>query len=141
MAGEAKGGLGEWEQKYREGTIERSVTLRVDTVLWSAPDAPQPVPAVIEEPAYGWVLRQGRETRFVLEATSRLELGHRYLVAQEWLDDPCSDDSRIRLWAGLGWGGVIPFDTDVLGVGEYEGRTIALQEAKTALANRGIPAR
>ena len=138
VAAEAKGSRGEWEQKYGEGMVGRSVTLRVDKVIWSAPDASQPVPAVMEEPAHGWVLRKGRESRFVLEGTSRLERGHRYIVAWEWLDDPCSADSRIGLWAGLGSGGVIPFDTDVLGVGEYEGGIVALQEARTALSGSGI---
>ena len=113
--------------------IGRTVRLRVDRVLWSAPDAPRPAPATLEMPVAGWIFNNndGQGTRtFALRHSSRIETGHTYVKAIEWIDGPCSDDPNRGKWDGLGSGDVIPFDGGVLGAGEFEGRVQTLDEAE-----------
>jgi hypothetical protein len=111
--------------------IGRTVKLRVDNVLWSAPDAPMAAPPALALPAAGWVSGAGDATvKVALRGSSRLELGHTYVKAVEWADDVCSDDPARGTWEGLGSGDTIPFDAGVLGAGEFEGRVLTLDEAK-----------
>src|SRR5262245_19459449 len=84
------------ELERGEGMINRTVKLRVDQVLWSAPDAAQPAPKSLEIPVAGVVFNNNSEkgsfeAKFALEGSSRLEPGHTYIKAFEWMDDPCSD--------------------------------------------------
>lgn len=119
-----------------EGMISRTVKLRIDKVLWSAPDAPQPPPATLDMSAAGWVFNdaEGRTggVKFVLRHSSRLEKGHTYVKAVEWIDDPCSADPERGSWDGLGSGDTIPFDKGVLGVGEFEGKVQTVEKAKAS---------
>jgi hypothetical protein len=125
-----------------EGMIGRTVKLRVDKVLWSAPDAPQPAPAKLDLSAAGWVFNdeEGRAdgVKFVLRHSSRLDKGHTYVKAVEWIDDPCSDDPKRGSWAGLGSGDTIPYDKGVLGAGEHEGRMQTLEQAKAEFQAHGV---
>ncbi|NRQ36569.1 hypothetical protein HII36_32755 [Nonomuraea sp. NN258] len=139
VVGESKRSPSRTEVERREGMIGRTVSLRVDKVLWSAPDTPQPAPATLLESVPGWVFNDndGRGTRkFAIKNSSRVEVGHTYVKALEWEDDVCSDDPAKGRWEGLGSGGVIPFDGGVLGVGEFEGRPRTLAEARASL--RGV---
>lgn len=127
-----------------EGLIGRSVTLRVDEVLWSAPDSPQPAPATtLTLPAAGWVFNNNNGTgtvKFVLRNSSRLDDGHTYVKAIEWMDDPCSDEPDQGKWVGLGSGDSVPFDEGILGSGEFEGRVLTLNDATaTWQANEFVP--
>jgi hypothetical protein len=121
------------EKQRGEGMIGRTVSLRVDKVLWSAPDAPQPAPTGVSLSAAGWVFNSESGTeksaKFGLHESSRLETGHTYVKALEWIDDPCSDDAKKGSWEGLGSGDTIPFDKGVLGVGEFEGQLLTLAQA------------
>lgn len=115
-----------------EGLIGRSATLRVSEVLWSAPDARQPAPATLDLSVGGWVFNDNNDTgtvRFALSNSSRLEVGHTYVKALQWLDDPCFDDPDQGRWVGLGPGDSVPFDNGILGAGEFEGRVQTLDEA------------
>lgn len=132
---EVKPELSQEEIQLRGGMIDRTVHLRVDRLLWSAPDSPQPAPSEVTAPAAGFLSNEGIEQKFAIEDSSRLEVGHAYVLALEWLDDPCFEDPKLGQWAGLGSGGTIPFDAGVLGVGEFEGRTIAQDEAVAVLGD------
>lgn len=122
------------ELERGEGMIGRVTTLRVDTVLWSAPDAPQPAPApTLTWSSAGWIFNNNNglgTVKFGMKDSSRIEIGHTYVLAIEWIDDPCSRDPAKGEWDGLGSGGTIPFDGGILGVGEFEGRVRTLDEAK-----------
>lgn len=79
----------------------------------------------------------GRGTlRFALEDSARIERGHTYVKAIEWIDDPCSQDPAIGSWAGLGSGDSIPFDGGKLGAGEFEGKTQTVEQAKARGAQK-----
>lgn len=122
------------ELERGEGMLGRTVTLRVDNVLWSAPDAPQSAPTTtLNDAAAGWVFNDNNgegTVDFALRHFSRLEVGHTYIRAIEWADDPCSSDPRQGQWMGLGSGDTIPFDGGVLGVGEFEGQVQTLEQAR-----------
>jgi hypothetical protein len=127
-----------------EGMIGRTVKLRVDKVLWSAPDAPQSAPAKLDLSAAGWVFNDGEGqadgVKFSLRHSSRLEKGHTYVKAVEWIDDPCSDDAKQGSWEGLGSGDTIPYDKGLLGAGEFEGRLQTLDQAKAEFQSLGVTA-
>lgn len=130
---EIRDGPSQEEIDRGEGLIGRVVQLRVDKALWSAPDVPQPAPTVLNLQAAGWAFNTNERrgtAKFALEESSRLELGHTYVKAIEWVDDPCYDDPKRGSWEALGSGDTIPFDGGVLGAGEFEGRVQTLAEAK-----------
>lgn len=122
------------ETERGEGLIGRTVRLRVDRVLWSALDAPQPPPSALELSAAGWIFNDNESRtgtrKLALRNASRLENGHTYVKAVGWIDDPCSDDPRRGTWQGLGSGDVIPFDGGVLGAGEFQGRVYTVDDAR-----------
>ncbi|MFE9691924.1 hypothetical protein [Micromonospora sp. NPDC005806] len=126
-----------------EGMIGRTVKLRVDKVLWSAPDAPHAAPTTFNLSAAGWIFNNNDartgEVKFALRDSSRLDKGHTYIKAIEWMDDPCSSDPKKGTWEGLGSGDTIPFDQGVLGAGEFEGKPQTLAEAKTKWQADGAP--
>ncbi len=134
------------EASRGEGMAGGNVKLRVDKVLWSAPDAPQPAPAILDLSAAGWVFNNNStgEAKFALRHASRLEKGHTYVKAVEWIKDPCSDNPKQGSWEALGSGDTIPFDAGVLGAGEFEGRVQTLDESKAKWrvsgATRGVRA-
>lgn len=127
---EVRGSPSKDEIEKGEGLVPRTVQLRVDKVLWSAPDAPQPPPQEVSQQSAGWILRENRETKFALRDFARLEQGHTYVKALEWIDDPCDKDPSKGSWGALGAGDTIPFDTDALGAGEFEGRILSQQQAE-----------
>lgn len=119
-----------------EGLIDRRVTLRVDDVLWSRPDADRPAPATFDWLAAGWMFDgtpadRGRVAR---EGEPRLEPGHSYLLAIEWEEARCSPgDAKIPAqWRGLGSFSAVPFDDGVVGQGEFEGRYRSASKAVAA---------
>jgi hypothetical protein len=77
-----------------EDYVGRLVTLRIDEVLWSAPNAPT-LPAQIEREALGWTNDNGTLVPLESDEAPRVELGEQYLapLAQvEFTDGP-------RWWA------------------------------------------
>lgn len=118
-----------------EGLIGREIDARLDQVVWSAAKAFPKAPATIRLQAVGWVFNNNDglgERRFALEGSPRLEPGHSYVVALDWVDDPCLEDPAEGAWALLGGGGIIPADGGVLGAGEFEGTVFTVDEARKA---------
>jgi hypothetical protein len=116
-----------------EGLIARTVRLRVDKVLWSAADAPQPAPAEVKLAAAGWLFSNRSatvESKIAIRDSARLEVGHTYIKALEWIDDPCSNDPKRGSWEGLGSGDTIPYDAGVPGAGEFEGQTRTVEQSQ-----------
>ncbi|MEV4350411.1 hypothetical protein AB0J83_38640 [Actinoplanes sp. NPDC049596] len=119
-----------------EGMIGRNAQLTVDKVLWSAPDAPQAAPKALKMAVAGWVFdnhgNRAGDVKFAMGGASRLEKGHSYVKAVEWVDDPCSADPNVGTWEGLGSGDTIPYDAGVVGAGEFEGRVQSLDQARAS---------
>jgi hypothetical protein len=110
--------------KLGEYDVGRVVTFKVDDVFWSGSGAPE-LPSSLEMSALGWVVKRspdGKETRTpgALEGTSRMEVGHSYImpIAQ----DPCGPNlaygSGVNAWQPLI---IAPFDSQLFGVGEFQG--------------------
>jgi len=121
------------EVERREGMIGRQVEIRVDEVVWSAAEAFPRSPAMIEFQVVGWVFNDNSgagEHKFALRGASRLEPGHSYVLALDWVDDPCAQDPAKGRWALLGGRGTVPYDGGVLGAGEYEGNVFTVAEAR-----------
>lgn len=128
------------EVERGEGMILRNVQLRVDDVLWSKAGADRPAPTSFNWVAYGWTF-SGPETsqrvKMAGEGEPRLESGHSYLMAIEWQEPRCSpgDEPVPGQWRGLGEDSTVPFDGQVIGEGEMEGKP---QSAAKVLATRDI---
>lgn len=116
-----------------EGVIERTVALQVDDVLWHRNDADAPKPTSFAWPAFGWVWHETPENRTELvdPDQARVEPGHSYLMAIQWVPQHCLPDGRMipGAWRGLGAGSTIPFDKGVVGVGEFGGTQQSLEQA------------
>lgn len=132
---ESRVGPSKHEIERGEGMIGRNADMTVAKVLWSAPDAPQKAPATLKMSVAGWVFDNKQsnagEVKFAMSGSSRLEKGHSYVKAIEWVDDPCSTDPNVGTWEGLGSGDTIPYDAGVVGAGEFEGRVQNLDQART----------
>ncbi|MBK8461421.1 MAG: hypothetical protein IPL43_15620 [Micropruina sp.] len=134
VVGEVRGEMLEEERERQEGMISREVIVRVDRVLWESPDDKEIAPVEIRFQAVGWVFNNNNgvgERPFAMGNAPRLELGHSYVKALDWEDDPCSSDPHDGDWHGLGAWGTIPFDNGILGVGEIEGRVQDLRNYET----------
>jgi hypothetical protein len=123
------------ELRRGEGLIGRTVTLRVDRVLWSSPGAAQPAPKKWEYSASGWTFTGGDpddRTKMGVRGAPRVEVGHRYVMALDWEHARCSpgDGRRPAQWFGLSPDSSLAFDDDVLGQGEQEGRVRTAEEAR-----------
>jgi hypothetical protein len=133
VVGEIRQPASKKEIERGKGLIGRTVKLQVDKMLWSAPDAPQPAPTSLDLSVAGWIFNNNSgvgERKIALRDASRLEVGHTYIKALEWIDDPCFDDAKRGTWEGLGSGDSIPFDAGVLGAGEFEGQAQTLDQLR-----------
>ncbi len=122
-------------RERREGNIDRAVKLAIDEVVWQKQGSRRP-PTTIVYPATGWHLREGVEiddaAELVPDDRPRFEGGHRYVVTFAWQPPRCyvGDGARPARWVGLGSGSSLPFDGDVLGVGEFAGEPRDLKAAE-----------
>lgn len=118
-----------------EGLILREVTLRVNDVVWSRPDASKPAPSSFTWIADGWQFTNGdtdNRTPMVDLDEPRIESGHSYLMAIDWQPAMCTPGDHIPAqWRGLGDDSTIPFDGQVIGNGEMEGRVQTPDEARS----------
>lgn len=117
----------ESEVSRGEGLLGRRITVQVNDVLWDNPRTRAELPRTIELNAFGWTFKgdETRTTRLAGRGTSRLEVGHRYVMGVVLLPAECSaDEVNPATWAPIGGNGVVPFDQKVWGAGEYEGRTV-----------------
>lgn len=108
--------------------IGRSVTLKVDSVLWVNTKLPDynpsvPVPSQLTIGVAGWSKLAGVQHEMAMQDSSRIETGNTYILPL----------SKYR--AGEGWGltsasGVLPYTGGVIGKGEHQGVTgVTLQAA------------
>jgi hypothetical protein len=112
-----------------EGLLGRTVTIAVERTVWSRQGAPA-VPAQITLSAVGSTFSGGvnnNRRRLAYHDASRVETAHRYVFAIRYVPANCDEGQQTPArWAGIGSGGVIPFDTATLGTGEVEGAAKAV---------------
>ncbi len=131
---EVRGKPSSAELRRGEGLIGREINARIDQIVWSTAKAFPKAPAMIRLQAVGWIFSNDGlpERRFALKGSPRLEPGHSYVIALDWVDDPCLEDPAAGKWALLGGGGIVPADGGVLGAGEFEGAVFTVDEARKA---------
>lgn len=95
------------ETERGEGLVGRGVTLRIDDVLWSAPDAPS-LPPTLHMTALGWVLQDGDKRPVVFHEGPRVAVGERYVAPLVRVED----DPEHPEWWPLGIGAQLPLDDD-----------------------------
>ncbi|MEU6717255.1 hypothetical protein ABZ897_37820 [Nonomuraea sp. NPDC046802] len=125
------------EVEREEGLTYRTVHARIDKVLWSKDGARKPPEGAWNFTTYGFAFNDNDgpgKSKFALEGRPRVEVGHTYIAALRWRDDPCSDDLGKGSWGSLGSGAILPFDGEIIGQGEYEG------EVRSAAQNRALMA-
>jgi hypothetical protein len=108
--------------------IPRAVTATVTQVLWSRPRAPR-LGTTVTLRAHGWytTLWGGRKEA-AREGAPRLEPGHTYIVGLTALG---------RGTELIGDDAALPFDSGILGEGEFEGRSVTPNAYRRAV--RGLP--
>lgn len=117
-----------------EGLIGRRLNLQINDVLWDNPGTDATLPKTIELKAFGWTFKGNgadRTTaRLAARDTSRLEVGHRYVMGLVLLPAECSgNETNPAAWASIGSSGVVPFDNKVRGAGEYQGSIVTSMPA------------
>jgi len=118
------------ERKVNEGdarVVGRTVSLKVEEIIWTRVDADHALPAQFELPAHGWLRTGDGEVPIASMGTPRLEVNHSYVVALVWAPRLCSQGDRPEPahWIPLGPSAVIPYDNDRIGYGESEGRSVS----------------
>ncbi len=120
-----------------DAILDRTLTLRVDRVLWSRAEPPptQKVRSTLTWPALGWELKDGeRGSPLAVEDAPRLEVGEPYVMAIRWEPEQCppGDEKIPGSWVGLGAGGALPYHGQILGNGELAGEPVTGEEANAA---------
>lgn len=98
--------------------VERTVTLRAESVTYESKERSHPSPgARLDYVAPGWrITRAGGDRVDVLTGDApRVVPGHTYVLALRW---------REGRWVALGEGGVVPYDDHVVGRGEWCGQVL-----------------
>lgn len=113
-----------------EDYLSRTVDLRVGQRLWTRAGAPA-LPATVSVTVDGWQLKDGAKREVGSRNSSRLEVGHDYVVAFGHFSD--------GVWAPLGSGAVLPCDGGRIGEGEFQGETVTADAYRSALRQRLIP--
>lgn len=124
-------------------SVGRRVTLRVEKVLWSGEHADAELPKTFTQLVLGWKLRDGDvndRQKIGTSGTPRLEVGHTYISAYVWESARCAEgDGKIPAgWRGLGTQSTLPYDDNTVGVGELEGTTRGLAQARAAAADTPV---
>lgn len=105
----------------------RRLTAQVLSTVWTPPGATtKDPPPVITTTTSGWLEdEKGRRLAVVSDRSSRLVPGHRYVVGLSKDISDCSTSGvpRNDQWSPFASQAVIPFDQNLLGVGEFEGRS------------------
>lgn len=124
-----------------EGTIGRTATFAVDEVLWSAASPRKDAPSTVRMPVMGWEFTDGdtnNRRKMALAGQPRIEGGHSYIMAINWVDQYCSpgdSDYIPAQWTGLGADSIVPFDEGLIGKGEFEGRRQSVEQARARAAS------
>jgi len=96
-----------------EGLVGRTVEVSVTSTLWQR----QPTfiaPAKTTLDVWGWVVQDGKKQPTVARGSSRIEVGHAYIMG--W-----TSSGKRPGWSSLGPGAEIPFDQGIAGTGERAG--------------------
>ena len=120
------------EVERGEGLLGRTVTINTQTVIWTRDGSPKLLSEVSMDAA-GAVFSGGvgqNIRKLVRHDGSRLEPGHRYILALYMRPSICStSDGAVAdpasVWGVIGVGGVIPYDGNKLGYGEFQGKATA----------------
>ncbi|MFJ3757482.1 hypothetical protein [Streptomyces sp. NPDC090080] len=110
---------------YAKGPVayamDRRVTFRVDSRLWSRASPRHAIGSGFDMVAPGWQVYRSSGSRVAQTATDapRLEIGHTYLLALRWHEGG---------WVVLGEGGSVPFDDHTGDRGEWCGRVLSEQD-------------
>ncbi|UYM07591.1 hypothetical protein [Solicola gregarius] len=126
------------EMDIGEGLIGRDMRLRVDKVVWSRRHAARPAPESVVWHAPGWTFSDGatsRRTTMLYEDEPRVEEGHHYVVALDWVGAKCAAGDGE--WLGLGEGGLVPYDHASIGAGENEGKIVSTPQARRSARRPG----
>lgn len=123
------------ELERGEGLVLRELTVSVEKVLWSAPGQKPAAPSTFGWPAMGWTFNADptyRETVMTGEHAPRLEVGNSYIFALDRPSGYCeATPEDAPTWRGLGAASVLPLSEGVIGAGEFEGRHVSPEEART----------
>lgn len=121
-----------------EGTIGRTITLKVEEVLWSAESPAKAAPDTLDVTTIGWEFTDGdtdNRREMALDDQPRVEPGHTYIVAMRWKPawcEPGDSDYIPANWSGLGSDSIIPYDDGVIGNGELEGTVRTAEQTRDA---------
>lgn len=122
------------------GEVRRALELQVGDVLWVHPEARRSPPKRFRYWALGWMWRDDPDNLVepVSRESPRLEIGHRYVAAFFWTPRRCyrNDRGYPADWENLGADAVLPYDDEVLGVGELAGEHRDLTEAEEAASSQ-----
>lgn len=121
--------------------VGRDVTVEVDKGLWRAADVSRDQPAVFAMPAFGWErTAAGDEIELAPQGGSRLEVGHRYVLAITWKAEECSTDGEDipPRWTLIGSSGALPADGGVVGEGEFEGSSMVRSDSARSVGGNDV---
>lgn len=120
------------ERERGEGILLPTTVLEVSQVLWSRKDAAQPAPSQVTWLTPGVAFKGGIENQkpMTLAGEPRIERGHTYIAAIAYSEAFCSegDPPQPAEWFPLGSSAILPYDSNVIGLGEYEGKSVTPQE-------------
>lgn len=114
---------GEKRGTQEAGWVNRIVTVKVDATRWSRAGATE-LPATFDMKSWGWTTSSDGLQEVAAKDASRVEPGHRYIMALIRLQPRCNADDGIVTeggWTIIGSHGVVPFDGGQVGEGELEG--------------------
>lgn len=121
-----------------EGTIGRTITLKVEEVLWSSDSPAKAAPELLDVTTIGWEFTDGdtnNRREMALDDQPRVEPGHTYIAAMKWTPawcEPGDSDYIPANWSGLGSDSIIPYDDGMIGNGEHEGTTRTADQTRDA---------
>lgn len=116
------------EIERREGLVGRTLTARIQSLVWTHSDVTRELPASISFQDFGWAFKGTLKSKYRIGVPGRPYLlpGHTYLTALRWFEWGCpgridpEDEVTLPVFAPLGSGAIVPFDAN-LGTGEFEG--------------------
>jgi hypothetical protein len=104
------------EVAANEGYIPRVMTLRIDSVLWSRPQAPAKAPAAFDIDLDGWSFHGTALTPLRLEGEPMMTVGKQYVMPIVYLQP--SKNVQLAGWSPLAPDSIIPYEAGVLGRGD-----------------------
>ncbi|MFE6828140.1 hypothetical protein [Streptomyces sp. NPDC057690] len=118
------------EAGTEEDYLSRTVDLQVRELVWARSDAPA-LPPTVSVTADGWQLKDGTKHELGSPDSSRLEVGHDYVITFARFSDGA--------WSPLGSGGVLPYDHSRIGEGEFQGETGTADAYRSTWEDRLVP--